>query len=149
MAPTDALSPHFTYGELIHSELAARKGLDNTPSAAVVDNLARLAQVLEQVRAAVGRPVVVSSAYRSNIVNKMVGGSATSAHCLGLAADLVVPGLTVPEVCQAIITAGIDFDQLINESSWTHLGLATGTPRRQLLTAHFVPGRPTQYTPGV
>lgn len=150
MDPHQLLSPHFTLGELTFSQTAARKGLDNTPPPSVVTNLARVAAALEQVRAAVGdRAVLVTSGYRSNLINKMVGGSEHSAHVLGLAADFHVPGVSLTDAAQAIITAGVEYDQLIYEGDWLHLGLSTGAPRGQVLTALFTPGRPTRYVAGL
>jgi hypothetical protein len=144
------LSPHFTLGELIQSETATRRGLDNTPSPAIVANLTRLAATLEQVRAAVGnRPVVVTSGYRSLAVNRAVGSLDTSAHVQGLAADLHVPGMTVLEVAHAIVAARVPFDQCIDEKSWLHVGLAAGRLRGQVLTAIFTPGVPTRYVVGI
>jgi hypothetical protein len=154
MEPQDYLSPHFSLAELTVSETAVRKGLDNTPSGAVIDNLRRVAATLEEVRAAVGnRPVLVTSGFRSHILNKMIGGADQSAHILGLAADFHVPGMSLTDAAQAIITAGVEFDQLILEAKgpngWLHIGLSTGKPRNQLLTAVFTPGRPTRYLPGL
>lgn len=149
MDPTTYLSPHFTLGELIMSQTALRHGMDNTPPAALLDNLRRLAATLELVRAAVGRPVVVSSGYRNPVLNRLIGSSPASAHVRGLAADLVVPGMAVRAVCAAIVAAQVPFDQLIDETGWTHIGLADGAPRAQLLTARFTPGRPTGYTAGI
>jgi hypothetical protein len=145
------LSPHFTLGELVFSQTAARKGMDNTPSEVVVANLVRLAATLEAVREAVnGRPVVVSSGFRSFLVNKMVGGADQSAHIFGLAADIHVPGMTIPELAQAIITAGVEFQQLIQEGTWCHIAVpATGRAKGEVLTAIFTPGRPTRYIAGL
>ena len=82
------LSAHFSLEELTASEVAARAGIDNTPSAEVVRNLARLAEGLELVRVALGnKPVHVTSGYRSARLNQMVGGSKNSMHIQGLAAD--------------------------------------------------------------
>lgn len=118
------LSEHFTLEELTASDYAVRHGLDNTPPADIMDNLRRVAAVLELVRAAVGKPVIVTSGYRSPVVNAGVGGTGTSAHCQGLAADIKVPGMRPYDVCQAIRKAGIGFDQLILEyGAWTHIGL--------------------------
>ena len=129
------LSPHFTLSELTVSETAARRGISNVPDAKALANLARLAGVLEQVRSLVGRPVVVTSGYRSKAVNKAIGGSTTSAHMTGLAADINCPGLTPKQLCQRIEASGIQYDQLILEfDGWTHIGLSEGAPRRQELT---------------
>lgn len=141
------LSEHFTLSELTASETAARRGLDNTPSAAAQGNLKRLAGVLEEIRALQGRPLIVTSGYRSPAVNRAVGGSPSSAHMTGLAADISMPPLTPFELGQLIIGAGIEFDQLIHEyRSWVHIGLAPEgqTPRRQQLTIRTGTG----YMPG-
>lgn len=128
------LSSHFTLDELTISQTAARKGLDNTPPPEVLANLKRLAATLEEVRGLVGKPIVVSSGYRSNAVNRAVGGSKTSAHMSGLAADINCHGLSPVALAHVIKSSGIEFDQLILEfDSWVHIAIAD-EPRRQLLT---------------
>lgn len=133
------LTPHFTLTELIASETAARRRIDNMPPAYVVTRLRRLAAALEQVREITGRPIVVSSGYRCPELNKAVGGSSTSAHMSGLAADINCYPHTPFELGKLIVNAGIEFDQLIQEGTWLHIGLAMDgvRPRRQLLTAVF------------
>jgi hypothetical protein len=133
------LSEHFSLEELTVSQTAAREGLDNTPGSAELRNLRSLAEVLERVRSGLGgAPVLVSSGYRSPAVNAAVGGSSTSAHMKGLAADFIAPQFgTVLETARAISRMDIAFDQLIYEyGRWVHLGLAEPgrTPRRQLLS---------------
>lgn len=143
------LSSHFTLDELTHSQAAVRRGLDNDPPPLAVENLRALAGVLEQVRALAGRPIVVSSGYRSPVVNKAVGGSATSAHMLGLAADITCPGMTPRALAILIRDSGIEFDQCINEgNAWCHIGLSQDKPRRQVLTATFKGGR-AHYSEGL
>jgi hypothetical protein len=134
------LTEHFTLDELIASQVAARRRIDNTPGAAIVDNLRRVSAVLEQVRAAVGRPITISSGYRCPALNVAVGGARDSAHLQGLAADINVPSMAPKDLAKAIIAAGIEFDQLIYEGTWVHIGLSAGKPRRQVLTATFAPG---------
>nr|WP_314607322.1 D-Ala-D-Ala carboxypeptidase family metallohydrolase [uncultured Janthinobacterium sp.] len=134
------LSPHFSLAELVASQVATRKGIDNTPAAAVVANLTRLAALLEQVRALVGAPIAISSGYRSPALNKAVGGAANSAHVLGLAADISTPKLAPKALALLIRQSGIAFDQLIYEGTWVHIALATGALRRQVLTAKFAGG---------
>lgn len=128
------LSPHFTLEELTHSDVAVRNGWDNTPSETEKANLVRLADLLEQVKSALGgKPVMVNSAYRSKQVNDAVGSKDTSQHRLGCAADLRVPGMTPREVVLACIGAGLRFDQIILEfDSWTHISVpneVSQTPR--------------------
>jgi zinc D-Ala-D-Ala carboxypeptidase len=131
------LSPNFTLEELTVSEIAARKGLDNTPNATETANLVRVAELLEQVRALLGKPILVNSAFRAKAVNDAVGSRDSSQHRLGCAADIRVPGLTPKQVVQACIDAKIPFDQIIEEfDSWTHISVPntpSTTPRRQAL----------------
>lgn len=142
------LSDHFTLEELVHSDVAARRGIDNTPPADVLPHLSTLAQALEKVRKVLGAPMIVSSGYRSPTVNRAVGGSSVSAHCLGYAADFIAPAFGTPqEVARAIKGAGIAFDQLIYEGTWVHLSVDPRN-RGQVLTAHF-DGGPATYTEGI
>lgn len=142
------LSAHFTLAELTASQTATRRGIDNTPPAVVVANLRRVAELLERVRAAVGLPIRVSSGYRCSALNRAIGGAANSSHMSGLAADITAPGLSPKQLATAIIAAGVEFDQLIYEGAWVHIGLAAGAPRGQVLTARFANGRAT-YLEGI
>lgn len=118
------LSPNFTLEELTHSEIAERKGLDNTPNEEVKANLVRLARFLEEVRRVLGRPILVNSAYRSIKVNEAVGSKPTSQHCIGCAADIKVPGMTPNDVVKEILKSNIEYDQVIREfDSWTHISI--------------------------
>lgn len=132
------LSTHFTLEELTTSEIAARKGLDNTPNDNEIHNLTRLAALLEIVRAVVGQPILVNSAFRSKAVNDAVGSKDTSQHRLGCAADIRVPGMTPRGVVLACIAKNVPFDQIIEEfGSWTHISITNdpkGSPRKQALT---------------
>ena len=129
------LSDHFTLAELTASQTAARLGIDNTPSPEMVDALRRTAQLLEQVRALLGKPILVSSGYRAPLVNRAVGGAANSAHMLGCAADFSCPAFGSPlEVAREIGQSDIVFDQLIYEfRSWVHIAWSP-QPRRMVLT---------------
>src|SRR5579862_120899 len=132
------ISEHFTLGELTFSAVAVRRGFDNTPSLAVMRNLARVATVMEEIRTQLGcRPIVVHSAYRSVDVNHAVGGISTSAHCQGLACDFVCPAFGTPAaIALEIVRSDVEYDQLILEYGWVHLGLAPAdsAPRHEALT---------------
>jgi zinc D-Ala-D-Ala carboxypeptidase len=132
------ISEHFTLEELTFSEVAARLGLDNTPSPIVITNLGLVAAVMERIRTLLGdRPIVVHSGYRSPQVNEAVGGVVTSAHCHGLAWDMICPAFGTPvEVALAILKSDIEYDQLIFEYGWVHVGLAQekSSFRREALT---------------
>lgn len=140
------LSPNFTLEELTVSEVAQRKGLDNTPNATEIANLVRVAELLEKVRALLNKPILVNSAFRSKPVNDAVGSRDTSQHRLGCAADIRVPGMTPKQVVQACIDGGIPFDQIIEEfGSWTHISVPNTkdtAPRRQALIIDKTGTRP-------
>lgn len=129
------LSEHFTLDELTVTD---HREFDNSPTQVEISNLQRLAQLLEQVKEAIGgKPVMINSAFRSKAVNDAVGSSDRSQHRLGCAADLRVPGMTPDEVVRAVIAAGLPFDQIIREfDRWTHISIPNvdgGTPRGSTL----------------
>lgn len=132
------LSKYFALSELTVSETAARRGLKNIPFGKQLENLKQTAQRMDAIREGLGKPIIVTSGYRSPEVNAAIGGSRTSAHCHGLAVDFTCPGYGNPlAVAKAILASGIEFDQLIHEfGAWVHIGFAEpGKPsRRQTLT---------------
>lgn len=115
------LSSHFKLSELTHSDTAIAHGIDNTPLPEHLHNLETYtAPGLENVRLICGGMAVnVHDAYRNPQVNKLVGGTPTSAHPLGFAADIDVPGQTPLQTARLIATAmkagKIKIDQLILE----------------------------------
>ena len=119
------LSTHFTLEELTRSEVAARFGFDNTPNEGEIQNLRRLAVLLESVKSAVGmKPVMINSGFRSKPVNDAVGSKDSSQHRIGCAADLRVPGMKPREVVEACIANAVPFDQIILEfDAWTHISV--------------------------
>lgn len=125
------MTPHFSLAELTHTD---HRLLDNTPNAAELANLKRLALFLETVKTTLGgKPVMINSAFRSKAVNDAVGSKDTSQHRLGLAADFRVPGMTPDAVVRALLKARIRFDQLIREyDAWTHVSISDN-PRGQAL----------------
>jgi len=129
------LTPHFTLEELTHTD---HRELDNTPNSSEINNLKRLAEMLEEVKTLLdGKPIMINSAFRSKAVNDAVGSKDTSQHRVGCAADIRVPGLTPDQVVKAIIGSPIAYDQIIREfDSWTHISVPnspSGTPRKQAL----------------
>lgn len=138
------LSPHFTLAELTVTD---HREFDNTPNAAEIANLTRLAQFLELVKAKLdGKPIMVNSAFRSKQVNDAVGSKDTSQHRLGCAADIRVPGMTPDQVVRAVMSHGLYYDQIIREfDSWTHISIPNLTdslPRRQALVIDRAGTRP-------
>ncbi len=148
--PTVQLSEHFTLQEMVFSDYAMRNGVDNTPPDAVVVQLTLLCKlVLEPVRLFFNRPIIITSGYRSPEVNFGIGGSPTSQHPLGQAADLHILDLPNLSAIKAINNLqGVHFDQLIYEfgpDGWVHISRSQ-TPRRQLLRAYRLGGK-TVYEP--
>jgi zinc D-Ala-D-Ala carboxypeptidase len=88
------LTQNFTLSEMTKSETALRFGMDNTPTSSEIENLRILCEnVLQPVRNYYGMGVKVNSGYRHPLVNAKVGGSATSDHCKGFAADIEIPSI--------------------------------------------------------
>jgi hypothetical protein len=134
------LSRSFDLEEFLVSQTATRRGIPNIPSEAVVDELTRLCSlILQPLRDRLARPIVISSGYRSPMLNEAIGGAKNSDHMKGRAADIVVPSMAVRDVCGLVIGMGLPFDQLIHEQTWTHVSIApVGVlPGREQLTAIF------------
>tara|TARA_R110002020_G_scaffold446534_2_gene658840 strand:+ start:301 stop:756 length:456 start_codon:yes stop_codon:yes gene_type:complete len=137
-----SLSDHFSLMELTKSQTAERLGIDNTPDDVAIGNLASMCDsILEPIRAHYGVPFSPSSAYRSEELNKAIGGSVnpTSAHVRGLAVDIELPGVSNPDLARWVQN-NLVFDQLILEcwtvpgSGWVHIGDDLLEPRGQVLT---------------
>ena len=143
------LTAHFTLAEMTVSQTAARQGIDNTPGEREIAALTMLCtEVLEPVRAHFDRPVIVSSGYRSATLNRAIGGSSSSQHCKGEAADFTVPGVGVLDLAQWM-HRNLQYDQLIYEfGRWVHVSYRAGALRNMELSAKRIGGR-TSYLPGI
>jgi hypothetical protein len=147
------LSPHFDLAEMVWSDFAIRHALDNTPTPEAIIHLRILCvTTLELVRSIWGLPVTVTSGFRSPLVNTGIGGSKTSQHLTGNAADFHIHGVGNLDVIRGIVhsTTFIPFDQLIyegGEGGWIHISHSTqGKQRREILSADFSTGEPV-YSP--
>jgi len=149
------LSANFSLNELTKSDTATRHDIDNTPTMQVIENLQDLVDnVLQPLREKFG-PVVVTSGYRSPAVNTKIGGSTTSDHCHGYAADFEVLGMDNRELA-LYIRDSLQFKQLILEfyrdgvqdSGWAHSSFQKDANKGQVMTAKKVNGR-TQYVNGI
>lgn len=136
------ISLHFSLEEFTASSIAARKGIDNTPNQQAIDNLKRVAAVMEDVRKLLdSKPIIITSGYRNSAVNKLVGSKSNSKHVQGLACDFICPQYgTSEDIMKAIQNSNLIFDQCIMEfynprtgDGWVHIGLGS-SPRRQILT---------------
>ena len=138
------LSPHFTLAELTVTD---HREFDNSPTQEEISNLQRLAQLLEQVKEAIGgKPVMINSAFRCKQVNDAVGSKDTSQHRHGCAADFRVPSMTPDAVVRAVIAADLPYQQLIREfDRWTHISITNepnADPKRQVLIIDKLGVRP-------
>ena len=144
------LSKNFSLGEMIQSQTAIRKNIDNNPNGDQILNLIDLCDnVLQPLRDAIG-PIRISSGFRSQKLNVAIGGAASSQHCAlnGAAADIDM-GEKNAEIFEWL-KANVDFDQLIWEfgdksnPSWVHVSYKEGKNRNQILKAIKENGR-TKY----
>ena len=150
------LTEHFTLEEMIVSPTAKRLGLSNQPTAEHIENMRYCCEkILEPVRAKFGKPVQINSSYRSPLVNKAVGGSATSQHVNGQAIDFEVPGID-NKIVADWVADNLEFDQVILEfytagdknSGWVHASIKkAGGNRKQRLIAKKSKAGGTQYVP--
>ena len=150
------LTKNFSLAELTKSETALRFDMENTPGAVEIANLTDLAgKVLQPVRDHFGKGVKVNSGFRHPDVNAKVGGSKTSDHCKGQAADIEIPGVPNAELAEWI-KDNLEFRQLILEfytpgipdSGWVHVSFVDGDNKKQVMTATKQGGK-TVYLPGL
>jgi hypothetical protein len=135
------ISPHVTLAELTQSQTATRLKIDNTPPPAVVANLKLVCQkVFEPTRTHFGKPIRISSGYRSPKLNKEIGGAKNSQHTKGEALDLQgMEGLKNSQIFN-YIKNNLDYDQLIweygtaTEPAWVHVSFRKTGNRKQILT---------------
>lgn len=150
------LSKNFTLAEMTKSETALRHDMDNTPGEKEIGNLKLLCErVLQPIRDHYGKGVKVNSGFRHPEVNAKVGGSKTSDHCLGQAADIEIPGVPNAELAEWI-KDNLEFRQLILEfytpgipdSGWVHVSYVLEDNKKQVMTATKRDGK-TVYLTGL
>lgn len=140
---------YFTWGELTRSGEAERLGYSNEPTADHYRRLGLLvARVLDPLRASLGRPVSITSGYRSAAVNQAIGGADASQHMLGEAADIKVSGLSAIELARRAYDLRLPYDQLIwyapERGGHVHISHAADrAPRRDLRHAPASGGYPS------
>ena len=149
------LSKNFSLLELIKSQTAERKGIDNTPSTEHQENLKLLCtSILQPIRDHFSRVVSVSSGYRSPELCTAIGSKITSQHARGEAADFEIFGLSNKTLAD-YIDSELHYDQLILEywkesdpnSGWVHCSFSAGNNRKQYLKAYKDENNKTRYEP--
>lgn len=143
------LTEHLSLAEVIKSGTAKRLGIDNSPTPEHLGSLLLIAEnVFEPVRQHFGKPLYVSSGYRSEALNKAIKGSSRSQHCKGEALDLdaqVYGGFTNKELFE-YIRDNVVFDQMIwefgtdEEPDWVHVSYTKGKNRGEMLRVERVNG---------
>jgi uncharacterized protein YcbK (DUF882 family) len=150
------LTANFTLSEMVKSETALRHDMDNTPGEAEIASLRLLCEkILQPVREHYGKGVKVNSGFRHPEVNAKVGGSKTSDHCKGQAADIEIPGVANADLAAHIVDTH-KFTQVILEfytpgvpdSGWVHVSYDPANLKNQVLTATKKDGK-TVYLPGL
>ena len=127
---------YFTIKELCKSSIGKAKNIDNTPDSKILKNLEQLVDnILDPLRKEYGKPIIVNSGYRCPALNAAVGGSKTSHHMLGLAADITAgSSIKNKQLFDLIQKLDLPYDQLIDEKhfQWVHVSFSEN-PRKQIL----------------
>ena len=127
---------YFTIKELCESSTAKEHKINNSPNSVIKRHLTLLVQfILDPLREKYGKPIIVSSGYRCEELNKLLNGSKTSLHKNGLAADITTGSVSEnKKLFDLIIKLNLPFDQLIDEKNyqWIHVSYSS-KPRKQIL----------------
>lgn len=147
------LSENFNLSEFVKTST----GVDNIPTPEAIEQLKLLVKnILQPLRTHLGRPITITSGYRSPLVNsKVEGSSKTSQHMKGQAADLVIPGMTNQQIIDVVRQLRLPYDQIIDEerkridgsvSKWIHVSFNPNGQRKQWMTRRDPgPDRPREY----
>jgi hypothetical protein len=143
------LSKHVTMEKFCYSPTAIKKGINNSMGLIAIDKAIQLCEnVFEPIRNHVGKPIKISSGFRCQQLNRLIGGASGSQHTKGEAFDLE---LTDRKLFDWILR-NVEFDQLIYEfgndahANWFHISYRKGNNRKQALRAIKIGGK-TQYIP--
>lgn len=156
----DYVSTHFTWYEALHSDTGERHGIQNEPTEEEGENIFYAGRQMENIRAVLGAPIIVSSWFRNSTLNALVGGSKNSDHMKGLAVDFTVKGQDPFYTCTRLenyfnsLTEmdkhAFGFHQLIYEFSWVHISWKRKTPgsvpKMEVLTYNAAK---KEYLPGI
>lgn len=153
MNTADKICKYLTLGEVVRSESAKRNGISNLPTAEHLENMKALGvNVFDKIREHFGCPIGLSSAYRSEALNRVIKGSSrTSQHCKGEAFDIdaQIHGKITNKAIFDYIRQNLDFDQLIweygtdQEPDWVHVSYKkNGGNRKSILRCTKLNGEP-------
>ena len=147
------ISNHISYKEGVYSTTATRRGINNVPNDEQLSNMELIAEkVFEPLRKYVGGPIKINSFFRSEKLNKRIGGSSKSQHCKGQAMDI---DDTLKVVANSdmynYIKNNLDFDQLIWEfgddenPNWIHVSYVSEEDNRRRCLRAYRKNRKTKY----
>jgi len=147
------ISTNFKLEEFLVSQTAVRNGIDMTPPLHIQNNIIRLVETIVQpLRTKLDSPITITSGFRPELLNTLIGGSKTSAHRFGCAADMRCNKVTPLELAKLIESMNLPYDQVIHElGSWVHCGIRWDdqTIRLEELTAYRSQAGATIYIPGL
>lgn len=126
---------NFKISEFINSDTAIKNKINNMPDINSLDNILDLIiNCMQPARELFNLPIVVTSGYRCQKLNKLVGGSINSQHLNGCAADFIIKNMKPVEIIERIKSSNICYDQLINEyDKWVHISYSKNNNRMQIL----------------
>ena len=133
------MTPHFTLDEFVRSDTATRLGISNALPEHLRDEARQTLEMAERIRAHLGKPVIITSGYRSPELNRILNSRATSDHLQARAIDFIVPSFGSPiEVCFALqgVLDSLGIGQLIHEfGRWVHASrVIPSRPVNRLIT---------------
>jgi len=137
--------PNFNHKEFFVSDTAKRLGIKNYPplsqELAVLPCLMSTADMMQEIRDLLGKPIKINSAYRCLELNRAVGSSDSSQHLQGLACDFVCPGFGTPEeIVKFLHSKGFIVDQCFNEGSWVHISkLLHKDAKNRMMYGYYLP----------
>ncbi|MNC25970.1 Peptidase M15 [compost metagenome] len=144
------LSTHFTYREGTYSATARDKNIDNNPNPVQLEAMKYTALKMEAVRQLLdGRPLYISSWFRSAALNEAIRGAKNSQHSRGEAVDFKCPGWGSVKQVASMLQQNkelLQYDQLILEPTWVHISFVQHTPPRKNDLTYIGPGK---YSPGI
>lgn len=148
MNPTDKITEHFMYSEVIESNIANSMRMDNNPSPELLIKIKLVAEnILEKVRAHFNAPIKITSWYRCPALNQILSNNPNSQHIKGEAVDFIVSGISNMEISK-YIRDHLDFDQLILEKTWIHCSYIEKGNRKNILRTYdgmnYLPGLETE-----
>jgi len=120
---TDKVSEHFTYGEVIKSNVAYKMQMDNSVPLELLPKIKLVAEnILERVRVNFKKPIIITSWWRCPALNQMISNNPDSQHTKAEAVDFIVSGISNFQTAK-YIRDNLEFDQLILERNWIHCSL--------------------------